>query len=754
MSKLNFKVSSNLKNIIGKDLINDKYVAIFELVKNSYDAGSTKVDIRFENLGKPNQSIVISDNGSGMTRDDIINKWLFLAYSEKKTRNIDKNSFRDKIKRNYAGAKGVGRFSCDRLGQFLNITTGVENEPFGHSLDVDWSQFEIDDKDEFINIDVDYNQIEKPKDMTKGTKLTISGLREDWSREELLRLKRALMKLSSPFKESTEFIMEIFADRELESDKNTNVGENDFNYSMVNGIIINDIISKIDAKTTSISVIISPDGKEIKTELTDRGIFVFNFTEKNIKYTELKDIEFKISYLNRSAKSSFTRQMGVEAVNYGSIFVYKNEIRIYPYGEPGLDFFGVNLRKAQGYARFFGTREMMGYIRILGNSEYFNETSSRDGGFVRNQSVIELEDFFEDKVLKVLEKYVVKGVSWGEVSEPDGVKIELTPYDAKTEIITQFSDLTRLDSVLEAEINPDLLDKPTVTSESKMKTTINSLKKAATKFDNPDLEKVAENLSKQLDKLVKDKEIAEATVEVKQKQLNVAEREIETRKHQAEILEKTVDKDVDYLLNGYHLIQKNTIIITSKINQLLTFEVSDDIKRLLGSILYSNMRNKHISEIRLNSKTSYYNGHPYDLVKFIPELLNENMIGSSTLESMKLIYDFKVTAALTTYSSDDLAAIFDNLISNSNKAKAKTLTITLDKNSEGIIIEFLDDGKGLSKNIIDSSSIFDRNYSTTFGTGFGLNHVKKLLESNNEGSISYIPTEIGFKLRMVIKNVK
>ena len=43
-STLSFRVSAGLKNIIGRDLISDKYIAIFELVKNSYDAGASKVD--------------------------------------------------------------------------------------------------------------------------------------------------------------------------------------------------------------------------------------------------------------------------------------------------------------------------------------------------------------------------------------------------------------------------------------------------------------------------------------------------------------------------------------------------------------------------------------------------------------------------------------------------------------------------------------------------------------------------------------
>lgn len=63
-STLSFRVSAGLKNIIGRDLISDKYIAIFELVKNSYDAGAYKVDISFIKTDEGHDQIVISDNGS------------------------------------------------------------------------------------------------------------------------------------------------------------------------------------------------------------------------------------------------------------------------------------------------------------------------------------------------------------------------------------------------------------------------------------------------------------------------------------------------------------------------------------------------------------------------------------------------------------------------------------------------------------------------------------------------------------------
>lgn len=60
MDDLNFRISSELKNILGRDLITDDNIAVLELVKNSYDAHATKVEMTFED-----DKLVISDNGKG-----------------------------------------------------------------------------------------------------------------------------------------------------------------------------------------------------------------------------------------------------------------------------------------------------------------------------------------------------------------------------------------------------------------------------------------------------------------------------------------------------------------------------------------------------------------------------------------------------------------------------------------------------------------------------------------------------------------
>lgn len=295
--QLAFKVSSGLKNIIGKDLISDRFIAIFELVKNSYDAGASKVKINFDKDKDGQSRIIISDDGCGMNYNDIINKWLFVAYSEKKNKNRGNNSYIEKIKREVAGAKGVGRFSCDRLGETLKLMTKTITDQFVHVVDINWSNFEIDDIKEFKEIPVEYSRSKMlPDDYINGTTLIIESLREEWDRSALLKLKRSLMKLISPDigKETDLFSIELIVpnqkdvDEKMLKDKKKNPDRD-----IVNGIIRNDVFEKLNIKTTNIKVTIAKDGKFILTELFDRGEFIFEIKEKNKRFIQLKIFVFQ-----------------------------------------------------------------------------------------------------------------------------------------------------------------------------------------------------------------------------------------------------------------------------------------------------------------------------------------------------------------------------------------------------------------------------------------------------------------------------
>lgn len=70
-----FSVKTGIKSIVGKDLIIDDNIAVFELVKNSYDAHAKKVIITF-----CKNKIIIADNGKGMSLEDVKSKWLVYVF--------------------------------------------------------------------------------------------------------------------------------------------------------------------------------------------------------------------------------------------------------------------------------------------------------------------------------------------------------------------------------------------------------------------------------------------------------------------------------------------------------------------------------------------------------------------------------------------------------------------------------------------------------------------------------------------------
>ena len=184
---LQFRVSAELKNILGRDLITSPDIAILELVKNSYDAHASKVEITFDD-----DYLAIADNGKGMSKDDLINKWLFVAYSAKSDGTEDK-SYRSKFKRHYAGAKGSGRMSCDRLARNLTLTTRSAEENKTEVLHVDWGVFEIVKQAEFDTVNIPHETTDDvpkfPLGYPTGTILEFTGLHLPCSREDIKHIK-------------------------------------------------------------------------------------------------------------------------------------------------------------------------------------------------------------------------------------------------------------------------------------------------------------------------------------------------------------------------------------------------------------------------------------------------------------------------------------------------------------------------------------------------------------------------------------
>ncbi|SNS03254.1 Signal transduction histidine kinase [Methylobacillus rhizosphaerae] len=402
--KLHFITSSGIKNIVGKDLITDRFVAIFELVKNAYDAKASKVVVSFNidnsSETKSLQSIVIRDNGIGMNRDDLEKKWLHLAYSEKKEGQSNSG-------RAFVGSKGIGRFSCDSLGSNLTITTKKTNDPIEHILKVDWKDFEksLEDRFESIAVDYNYRKVEDEKLGTSYTVLKITNLHHLWDDDAIIKVSDSLQRLKNPFNEDDGF--EIYCGADI-----TNFYSS-FSQIPSKYLVKSNISEVLRDKSITIETQIHD---KIVVDLFDRGNHIFTLEKDNDTILKNVNVFISINYLTTSAKATFTRRMGIQPVNYGNVFIYRNGFRVSPYGDKDFDLFGLNIRKTQGHSRYIGTREIIGYIDISDQFGIFKETSSRNNGFIENAHLDVLKDVYMDYAHKLLERYVLL-INWGENSD-------------------------------------------------------------------------------------------------------------------------------------------------------------------------------------------------------------------------------------------------------------------------------------------------------------------------------------------------
>ncbi len=756
--ELSFRISSGLKNLIGRDLISDKYIAVFELVKNSYDAGASKVLITMEKSNEKSARIIISDNGCGMTYDDILTKWLFVAYSEKKPQHRKKTSFRDKIKREVAGAKGVGRFSCDRLGAKLKMITKTEQDTLANTVEVDWNTFELDDTKEFVNIPVQYStENTLPSDYKSGTVLIIEQLREEWDRDALLHLKRSLMKLISPDANEGElpFSIELIAESERNNDDKA-IQKSGVNpdRDIVNGIIHNDIFEKLNIKTTCIEVSISEDGKLITSKLTDRGDFIFSVVERNRQYQELQDICIVVFYLNQSAKISFTRQMGgVTPKDYGSVFIYKNGFRINPYGEAGQDVFGIDQRKAQGWKRFLGTREIMGRISIKGDNEQFIETTSRAHGFIHTKAVDTLGTFFIEKVLRVLEKYVVNLIGWGEPLKSDPSHI-ITPEEIGEEIISQFVTIIDSKDIVHVDYNPALLSE-VGKEQTNLSTSLKKIEQLAEKTNDAGLRNLAQNIKKQTAQIAAHNIELEKENEAQQKKLAQADREKQAREKQIFFLQGSANQDVTNLINGFHSIYTSTDASKGFINYLreqlapMKFDRKEFVLSIIAQIYQANEKAHKLSELAIHGNQSLRQKGANSIYDFIRQYIDEGL----TIPGIRYDLVPSDNAFNCKFDPSSVGVIIDNIASNSIKAGATVLCISMSETDKYIEVEFADDGMGLDDSI-DSSALFEwglSNNAKNKGFGIGLYHIKQLV--NEMKGFVNIDTSYrdGFKLIVRLK---
>jgi signal transduction histidine kinase len=777
MAKVSFKAHARIKDVVGKDLINNNNIAIIELIKNSKDAGSEKVFIIFENSDDLIKGrITIQDFGRGMSDVDIKEKWLNIAYSEKRD-----------SKGKYAGDKGVGRFSCDRLGKTLDLYSITKKDKIGHKLHIDWTKFEIDDIDKQVGtIEIDLTNYDRKEildlydgeKINAGTTLVISDLLTLWDISNLTRLKKELEKFVLDPKDSSDkgdFNIHIIIKNTPKNDKEKK------QYRALSGQIENKIFDKLNLRTTSISSSISTNGRIITTTLHHDGNDVFTLKEKN-HFSKLAGARIQLYYLNQSSKVFFKMNTGVRSVEYGSVFMFRNGFRVFPYGEPDNDWLKLDKRKAQGQRRHIGTRELVGKIIIEDKKNVFFPVSAREG-LVDNEALKQLTNisskgdtgyFF--KVFRKLEKFVVDGLDWFNLSDMNEGQIvsigqeNLSFENKDAQILDILSSvvttLTNKNDILDLELNEKYifsLAKKEKQSFEKMKTDLLVLlpeninaRDFLKNLNFSDLKKVIITQTEQVKSLQNENRNLKSEVTAKDQELDRKKKELKASDEENMFLRASTSKDTDSLTNLMHKIANNVETINGAIfnfrNKIVNNNYSKtDVIDFMNKIQLQMQYISKITEFAINRNYRIATGRKrIDLFSYIRDYLR-NMEINKLYE--KITLDINIPKDISKFiivKPLELSIMIDNIISNSIKASASKVSVIAIKKGHNVVIEFHDNGNGLTKEAI-FEMIFDKGYTTTKGgSGLGLYYLKKFVDEQLNGKVEADIAGYGFKIRMVI----
>lgn len=193
-----FRARAHLFSLLGDELIGRDHLAVFELVKNAYDADATFARVELLGLETDSTEIVVSDDGEGMSLETITNVWLELGTEyRREQRRADQRTPR--FHRLPMGEKGIGRIAVHKLGRRFTLVTRQKGGP-EYEVFIDWDTLLQVKYLEEARVKIRQQGSPMVFKRGHGTRITVSALREsNWTRGEVRRLQRQITTICSPF---------------------------------------------------------------------------------------------------------------------------------------------------------------------------------------------------------------------------------------------------------------------------------------------------------------------------------------------------------------------------------------------------------------------------------------------------------------------------------------------------------------------------------------------------------------------------
>lgn len=380
---LSFRFSGKIARLLGRESVSNNIIALFELIKNSYDADASNVEIIFENAGKPNGKITIKDDGRGMTFSDFRDRWMIVGTESKEREK------RSKKGRRVVGEKGIGRFATEKLARKVTLISNPVVEEETITVNVNWAEYE---KEGAL-----FDEIKNPvtiqprkKEGKAGLEVILEDLTAKWDNNMIMNLEKEIGKLVLP---------SGFAHPELEFNVTITASEFKMHRKPIESRILKMAPYRMTATMTEgiLHCVIFE-----KKERFEREPHSFN------RKPQCGPIGFELYVFPQDAPNEYSwtkyyeNNIRGDDINnflreYSGIRIYRDGFWIKPYGGKGNDWLELDKMRVTRYTNV-GNGQVVGFVKISSDTNPdIKDTTTRER-LIDNQAFQDMTEIIQRAV--------------------------------------------------------------------------------------------------------------------------------------------------------------------------------------------------------------------------------------------------------------------------------------------------------------------------------------------------------------------
>jgi len=421
---------------LGEELIPHPAQGIIELLKNAYDAEANRCTIQLHDVLFPGGTIVVEDDGNGMTDEQLLDNFLLIGHSAKRSSARTK-----RLHRRFVGEKGLGRLAALRLGYRARICSRPRDEPgVEYELDIDWREFDSVTAVEEVPLSI----VTRPTREAPGVTVHIIDLKRPLSDGEVRSLTREALLLSDPFafvhwekhEQEPSFPLEGEPKERSVADGSfqVEVRSKDFRdlQSKMQSGYLNDAAYRLKAYVyadgSAQFVLDDQNKRRMAEETSPPGTF------KTVPAAFDLWVYMLGGGSEFSPKKFSLKEIKEWLGGVGGVHMYYRGIKVKPYGDPGDDWLKMNLARSSHQEDQPSTNTVFGRIAVDDATNVFEQPTSRLG-FMENEAFANLTAFAQQALRWMFNQRRMRSEQQRQAArEKDKVERAKAVSEAKAEI--------------------------------------------------------------------------------------------------------------------------------------------------------------------------------------------------------------------------------------------------------------------------------------------------------------------------------